>query len=162
MAHRVFFSFHYEKDVWRAGQVRNSWVTQPNREHAGFWDAAAWEEVKKKGKPAVRRWIREQMKNTSVTVVLIGTDTSTRPYVQYEITYSWDRPNGLIGVYIHNLEDMNQNKAVKGADPFTTLKYTRIKTYDWVNDHGYNNLGDWVEAAYRRARWNLETYRQQE
>ncbi len=40
MARRVFFSFHYERDVWRAGQVRNSWVTK-DREEAGFWDAAA-------------------------------------------------------------------------------------------------------------------------
>jgi hypothetical protein len=49
MPRRVFFSFHYERDLWRAGQVRNSWVTKPDREAAGFWDAAAWEEVKKKG-----------------------------------------------------------------------------------------------------------------
>ncbi len=48
MARRVFFSFHYERDVWRAGQVRNSWVTK-DREDAGFWDSASWEEVKKKG-----------------------------------------------------------------------------------------------------------------
>jgi len=48
MARRVFFSFHYERDVWRAGQVRNCWVTK-DREEAGFWDAASWEEVKKKG-----------------------------------------------------------------------------------------------------------------
>ena len=47
MARRAFFSFYYERDSWRAGQVRNSWVTK-DRESAGFWDAAAWEEVKKK------------------------------------------------------------------------------------------------------------------
>jgi len=38
MARRVFFSFHYERDNWRAGQARNSWVTK-DRESAGFWDA---------------------------------------------------------------------------------------------------------------------------
>lgn len=47
MARKVFFSFHYERDVWRAAQVRNSWVTKPDRETAGFWDSASWEEVKK-------------------------------------------------------------------------------------------------------------------
>ena len=151
MARRVFFSFHYERDVWRAGQVRNSWVTQPNREFAGFWDAASWEQVKKKGAEAIRRWIREQMKGTSVTVVLIGAETSTRPYVQYEINHSWDMQNGLIGVYIHNKKDAKGNKDRKGEDPFVTLGYKGIKTYDWVHDDGYKRLGEWVESAYKRA-----------
>lgn len=105
MARRVFFSFHYEKDIWRASQVRNSWVTKPDREAAGFWDAASWEEIKKKGDEAVKRWIRDQLNGTSVTVVLIGTETSERRYVQYEIEQSWERNNGLIGVYIHNIKD---------------------------------------------------------
>jgi hypothetical protein len=48
MTRRTFFIFFYERDGWRAGQVRNCWVTQ-DREVAGFWDAAAWESVKKKG-----------------------------------------------------------------------------------------------------------------
>ena len=43
MARRVFFSFHYKNDVWRANQVRNSWVTQ-GKEAAGFIDS---EELKR-------------------------------------------------------------------------------------------------------------------
>ena len=61
MARRVFFSFHFERDVWRAGQVRNSWVTKADRESAGFWDAADWEEVKKKGDEAIKKWIDKQL-----------------------------------------------------------------------------------------------------
>ena len=151
MARRVFFSFHYERDIWRASQVRNSWVTKPDREASGFWDAAAWEEVKKKGEEAIRRWINKQLEGTSVTVVLVGAETSERKYVQYEINQSWDRDNGLIGIYIHNLKDQNRKTDVKGTDPFIKLGYKGIKTYDWVNDNGYENLGDWVESAYERA-----------
>jgi hypothetical protein len=88
MATRVFFSFHYERDIWRASQIRNSWVTKPDREAAGFWDAAAWEEVKKKGEEAIKRWIDKQLGGTSVTVVFIGAETSERKYVQYEINQS--------------------------------------------------------------------------
>ena len=134
MARRVFFSFHYERDIWRASQVRNSWVTKPDREDAGFWDAAAWEEVKKKGDEAIKRWIRDQMNGTSVTVVLIGSETVNRKYVQYEINHSWERGNGLIGIYIHNLKDKNGEKDKKGDDPFKYLGYKGIRTYDWVND----------------------------
>jgi hypothetical protein len=150
MARRVFFAFHYERDIWRAGQVRNSWVTQ-DREAAGFWDAASWEEVKKRGEEAVKRWIDKELEGTSVTVVLIGTETSERKYVQYEINKSWEKGNGLIGVYIHNLRDQDRRTDTKGADPFVALGYKGIKTYDWVNDNGYTNLGDWIEAAYERA-----------
>ncbi|MBC8181392.1 TIR domain-containing protein [candidate division KSB1 bacterium] len=152
MVHRVFFCFHFERDIWRASQVRNSWVTKPDREAAGFWDAAAWEEVKKKGDEAIKSWIRNQLEGTSVTVALIGTNTSDRKYVHYEINQSWDKKNGLIGVYIHNKKDQNGKTDIKGFDPFVKLGYTGIRTYDWVNDNGYENLGKWIEAAaYERA-----------
>ena len=151
MARRVFFSFHYDRDVWRAGQVRNSWVTQLDREAAGFWDAASWEEVKKKGDEAVKRWIGREMEGTSVTVVLIGSVTSKREYVQYEINHSWAKRSGLIGVYVHNIKDSQGRTEQKGADPFVEMGYTNIETYDWVGDEGYKNLGSWVEAAYQRA-----------
>src|SRR5881296_313625 len=117
MARRAFFSFHYERDVWRAGQVRNSWVTQ-DRESAGFWDAASWEEVKKKGKDAIEKWIDNQLDGTSVTVVLIGAETSTRPYVDYEIKQSHNRGNGLLGIYIHNMKDSEKKTDTKGSNPF--------------------------------------------
>jgi hypothetical protein len=53
MARRVFFSFHYENDVFRTNIVRQSWRMKPDRESAGFLDAAAWEEVKRKGDAAL-------------------------------------------------------------------------------------------------------------
>ena len=69
MARRAFFSFHYERDCWRAGQIRNSWITK-NRESAGFWDAAAWDEVKKKTDAEIEKWIGEQLVGTSVVRAL--------------------------------------------------------------------------------------------
>ena len=39
MARKTFFSFHFERDI-SASQVRNSWVTEKDREDAGFWDKA--------------------------------------------------------------------------------------------------------------------------
>ena len=39
MTRKVFFSFHYERDVWRAGIVRNSDITKKSVEAAGFIDA---------------------------------------------------------------------------------------------------------------------------
>lgn len=48
MAHKVFFSFHYERDIWRTNVVRNSGVVEGSAA-AGFHDASLWEEAKKKG-----------------------------------------------------------------------------------------------------------------
>lgn len=161
MARRVFFSFHYERDVWRAGVVRNSWVSKPNREAAGFWDAATWEEVKKKGEEAVKKWIDKQLEGASVTAVLIGTETSTRKYVEYEIIQSYNKGNGLLGVYIHNIKDQNQRTEPKGENPFNRIYVERngqrvyfsqiYNTYDWVTDNGYENFGDWVEKAAKNV-----------
>jgi hypothetical protein len=160
MARRTFFSFHYERDAWRAGQVRNSWVTQ-DRESAGFWDAAAWEEVKRRGDDAIHKWIDDQLKGTSVTVVLIGAETSQRKYVGYEITASHKKGNGMLGIYIHNMKDSNQRTDTMGANPFANWHVERdgrkvllseiYPTYDWVNDNGRTNIGTWIEAAAKKA-----------
>ncbi|HFF4699380.1 TPA: TIR domain-containing protein, partial [Acinetobacter baumannii] len=81
MARKVFFSFKYD-DVSRAMIVRNSWVTHDS---AGFIDKAEFEEVKRKGDAAIKYWIDNQLKNTSVTVVLIGENTKKSKWVRYEI-----------------------------------------------------------------------------
>ena len=53
MARRVFFSFHYQRDVWRANVVRMSGVVIGSAA-AGFHDASLWEEAKRKGDAAIR------------------------------------------------------------------------------------------------------------
>lgn len=161
MARRAFFSFHYENDVWRANIVRNSWVTKEDREAAGFVDAADFEEVKKGGDAAIKRWIDNQLTGTSVTVVLIGSDTSNRPYVQYELQQSYSRGNGLLGIYIHQLKDRHGNTSSKGANTFGEIGKdasgnavyfsTSYPCYDWVDNDGYNNLGKWIEEAAKKA-----------
>jgi hypothetical protein len=146
MARKVFFSFHYGKDITRANVVRNSWVTQEEGT-AGFIDASLWEEAKTRGDAAIKRLIDDQMVGTTVTAVLVGSDTSSRTYVQYEINKSIERGNGLLGIYIHNIKDLSGNTAPKGSNPLPA----GYATYDWVLNDGYTNLGTWVEAAYRAA-----------
>ena len=157
MARRVFFSFHYARDVWRVNQVRQSWITKPNRQIAGFIDAADFEKIRQKGQTAVERWIDKQLLSTSVTVVLIGAQTYQRRYVKYEIRESVRRGNGLIGIYIHKLRNNAGLPDKRGANPLDKMFFTErgrkvylsqyFDTHDWVLDDGYNNLGDWVEQA---------------
>ena len=149
MARHVFFSFHYQRDIWRVSQVRNSWVTRENTT-AGFWDDARWESVKKKGDQSIKNWINKEMKGTSVTVVLIGPETNSRKYVKYELQRSYDEGKGILGIYIHNIKNQNGDTDYKGKNPLDILN-ANYKTYDWVQDDGYRNIGDWIEEAARNA-----------
>jgi hypothetical protein len=123
MARRVYFAFHYQSDIWRVNQVRNSWVTK-DREVAGYYDASLWEEAKKESDLAIKRMINSGLENTSVTCVLIGSETYKRRWVQYEIIKSFDKGNSLFGVYIHSLKNQEQEVSTKGSDPFDDLGIT--------------------------------------
>lgn len=146
MAHRTFFSFHYERDVQRASVVRKS--SQFKSSITPEWiEASIWESAKTTGEAAVKKLIDSALVGTSVTAVLIGAQTASRDWVKYEIDQSIARGNGLIGIYIHNIKDFGGNTDSKGSNPLPA----GYSTYDWVNDDGYNNLGTWVDDAYDAA-----------
>lgn len=160
MARRVFFSFHYERDIWRANVVRNSWVTQ-DREAAGFWDASLWEKAKEQGDDALKELIGDGLLGTSVTTVLIGAKTSERKWVKYEIKESYKRGNGLLGIYINRIEDQDGEKDEAGPNPFDSIYIEQdgknvyfselYPTYYWFKDEGYDNIGSWIEKAAKAA-----------
>jgi Thoeris protein ThsB, TIR-like domain len=145
VARRVFFSFEYDNDVTRAMIVRKSAVTQ-GKETAGFVDAAEFEKIRKKGDQAVRAWINEQLDRTTVTAVLVGSETCDSKWVRYEIEQSEKRGNGLLGIDISKIKDF------KGK---TTERCGKIppgyEFYLWFKDDGYNNLGTWIEDAAAAA-----------
>lgn len=144
MARRVFFSFKY-KDVSRAMVVRNSWVAQ-GKGAAGFIDAADFEELKRQGDTAIKNWIDKQLNGTSVTVVLVGEKTCTSRWVKYEIEKSIEIGNGLFGIDVSKIKDLQGN---------TTERCGRIpkgyEFYLWFKDNGYNKMGDWIEKAAKDA-----------
>lgn len=142
MAHRTFFSFHYERDVQRAGVVRQS--SQFRNDISPAWiDASLWEATKPRD-AAIRALIAKAMDRTSVTAVLIGSLTSQRKWVKYEIDQSLARGNGLLGIYIHNIRGFGGTSDNRGINPLPSW----APTYDWMNDDGYHNLGSWVDDAH--------------
>jgi hypothetical protein len=160
MARRVFFSFHYERDVRRIVQVRNSWVVRSKGEAQPFHDKADFEEAKKKA-GGIEKWIEEQMKYTSVTVVLYGAETYEREWVRHEIKRSYELSKGILAIDIHSVKDPQKGTDVQGRNP---LEYWEVSqsdkkvpfsqiysSYDWIRDDGYNNLSSWIEAAAKAA-----------
>jgi hypothetical protein len=167
VARKVFFSFHYQLDAWRAGQVRNSNIVGTSLSSLAipqheFVDSVEWETVRLKDDNSIRRWIDGQLDYTSVTVVLIGAETASRRWVLYEIEKSYEKGNGLLGLRIHSIKDQKGSTSSCGTNPFEKVRakglaatfYNEtlaqsVKCYDWVLNDGRNNLGRWIEEAAR-------------
>lgn len=160
MARRVFFSFHYDNDINRSMIVRNSWVTQ-GKEAAGFIDKAEFEIIKRQGDSSVKRWIDRQLNGTSVTIVLVGSETLKRPFVQYEILQSIIRGNAVIGLDISDIKDLITQRTSQRGNMHTVIGHYNDGRpayfdsqcdgiYNYVTQDGYRNLGSWIEAAARK------------
>lgn len=122
MAKRVFFSFHYQDVIdFRANVVRNHWMTKPDRQSSGFFDASIWESARKTGDVALKRLINSGVSNTSTTCVLIGEKTYLRPWVRYEILKSVKKGNNIFGVHINSIKGKDGRTKVQGKNPFDYL-----------------------------------------
>ena len=156
MARRVFYSFHYKPDNWRASQVRNMGAIEGNSPVSDN----DWEEIKKGGDKAIQKWIDGQIDGKSCAVVLIGANTAGRKWIKYEIKKAWDDKKGVVGIFIHNLKDKDGNQSAKGKNPFEdvtidgTKLSTIVKAYDPpyststnVYDHIKGKLAGWVDEA---------------
>ena len=144
MPRNVFFSFEYS-DVIRAMVVRNSWVTK-GQIAAGFKDKAEFETIKKQTDSAIMSWIQRQLDGTSVTAILVGANTCSSKWVQYEINQSIIRGNGLLGIDISKIKDF---------DGETTERCGQIPSgypfYLWNSHDGKENLGKWIDDAAKKA-----------
>jgi hypothetical protein len=148
MPRKVFFSFHYQRDLWRVNVVRNSGVIE-GISAAGFHDQSLWEETVRKGDDAVKKLIDSGLSGTSVTIVLIGAETASRRFVTYEIEKSIARGNGLLGVRINNIKDKDGRTDAHGLVPAAL-----VQTGALVYTYEYGRLAGWVEDAYKTAHLN--------
>jgi len=156
---KVFFSFHFEADAWRAAQIRNAGLVEGDEPLTDN----DWESVKRGGDTAIKRWVEDQLTNKSCAVVLIGSQTSVRKWVKYEIERAWNKKKGLVGIHIHGLEGRDGKQATKGSNPFDGFTFSGrgnlanvVKAYDppfsdskRVYKYITENIAAWIEEAIR-------------
>lgn len=152
----VFFSFHFDIDVFRVQQVRNMGVIEGNEPVK----PNEWETVKGAGEKAVENWIEKTMKNKDCVIVLIGEETYKRPWVDFEIRKAWRDKKPLLGIHIHNLNCMKNGYGKKGKNPFEEISMTDgstmakyVTTYDPKSSDAYKdistNINSWIETAIK-------------
>ena len=125
MAKRVFFSFHYQDVIdFRANVVRQHWMTKSDREAAGFFDASIWGNAELSGDVGIKRVVNSGLEGTTVTCVLIGSETYARKWVRYEILKSFKRGNSILAVHINGIKGKDQQTKMKGPNPLNYLGVT--------------------------------------
>lgn len=156
----VFYSFHYDNDVFRVQQIRNMDVIEGDEPVL----PTAWGQIKRRGDDAVERWIDESMKYKRCVLVLVGEETANRRWVQYEIKKAYESRKGLLGVYVHNLKCPRTGQCAKGANPFDMFtvkgRRERLSTVIPCYDPGHDayagiaaNLAHWVARAISAAKY---------
>ena len=155
---QVFYSFHYKPDSWRASKVRNIGVIEGNQPASDN----DWEEITEGGDAAIEKWVKDQMNGRSCTVVLVGSNTADRKWINYEIIESWNTDMGIVGIHINGITNAAGNVSQKGDNPFDYINYgddgkklsevvecytptgsNSKERYDWIS----KNLEEIVEEA---------------
>jgi hypothetical protein len=160
MARKCFYSFHYKPDNSRASQVRNIGVIEGNQPVSDN----DWESVTKGGDDAIKKWITGQMSGKTCAVVLVGTNTAQRKWINHEIVKAWGDGLGVVGIHIYGLKNLDGQTAVKGNNPFDFINYgttgkklsaivkcydpggiTSKERYDWIATHLTNAVEESIK-----------------
>lgn len=144
MARKCFFSFHYKPDSQRASQVRQIGTIEGNEPVSDN----AWEAITSGGDAAIEKWIADQMQGKSCTVVLVGSNTANRKWINHEIVKSWDKGMGVVGIHIHGLKNLAGEISTKGNNPFDYITHgpTKKKLSSIVKC--YNPVGENSKERY--------------
>lgn len=149
MTRKVFYSFDFDRDNWRAGQIRNIGSVEGDKPVNGN----RWEEVKEKSDYVIEKWIDDNLKDKSCLVVLIGERTSERRWVRYEINRTQELGKAICGIYIHKLSDRFGEQSSRGRNPLPSYAPVFDSIYS-SSSYVYNDIKEnliWlVEEAIRK------------
>jgi hypothetical protein len=113
MARRIFISYQHEDQLKAKGFNLLRWAKNVNVE---FVSRHLLDPVDSKNRDYVMGKVKEQIKGSSVTVVLIGRDTANSTWVAEEIAWSIETGKGLVGIKLEPGVDVPDSLTNAGAD----------------------------------------------
>ena len=137
MARYVFLAHNGEDKNQVKGFILLKWNTNVSFE---FFDRSLVDPVNSKDPEYIKKCIREQLRGTSVTLVLIGEKTHQSSWVDWEIDESESRGNGLLGIKL------------KGHDYATVpsgLTRRGVRVIKWAPDYFEDEIEKAAVAAGR-------------
>ncbi|MCO7503411.1 MULTISPECIES: TIR domain-containing protein [unclassified Pseudomonas] len=153
MKRKVFYSFHFDNDVMRVQQIRRMGALEGDEPVS----PNTWEQIKRT-EQGVKNWIDQNLNGKSCLVVLIGSQTAYRPWVQYEIKRAWELGKAVVGVHIHRLNCPRNGFGTMGTNPFNQFSFknksgqiVKPLVYEPNYSDAYgdirDNLATWIENA---------------
>lgn len=143
LTRHVFFSFKYNPDVWRVNAIRNqNFVLKSSS--TGYWDDSIYKSSFATNEEYIKRKIREALRGTSVTVILVTSKTETSKYVKYEYEKSIEMGNGILQLDVSDIRDQygNRERFIRWI-PYINKGLT-------ANWYSKCSLADWIEEAYQK------------
>lgn len=98
---KVFTSFHHRGDQ----KVVDNFIRQFSAELEIFTDSSLERAANSEDVDYLTQVCRDNIKNTSVTIVMIGRETGGRKFVDWEILNTLTREHGLVGIKVPGLSD---------------------------------------------------------
>lgn len=155
--HKTFLSYHHYNDEYYKLEFKRLFadihdVIVP-------WDVEIGDIDPNHKTDTIRRRIRDEyLRDSTVTVVLIGTQTWQRKHVDWEICSSirdtqYNPRSGLIGIFLPTHPDFgrdNYNRYIIPPRLYYNVKCGFAQLYDW-NNNPYT-ISQWIHDAFERRK----------
>ena len=150
---KIFVSYHHDLDQFYYNDFSNTFATN----YESISDNSLEREVDSDDPEYVMRRIRETyISGTYCTVVLCGSETFLRKYVDWEIKATLDKEHSLIGIILPGcIENCFPNRLVDNINSGYALL---INWKDVIQNR--NHLSQCIEIANQRSRMNINNGRQ--
>ena len=96
------------------------------------------------------------MHGRSCVVVLVGTATAGRKWINYEIKKALEEGKGLVGIHVNKLLDRQLQSSTKGSNPFSGFTVDGASLTSLVKCH--TPFGATSKAAYNDIATNIERW----
>lgn len=153
--HKVFISYHHANDQF----YKDKFVRLFDDRYDVFIDGSVGDGDISDGlqTETIRQKIRDKyLRDTSVTLVLIGTETWKRKHIDWEISSSLRHTqlnprSGLLGLLLPSHPDYNKGKFHPNIIPprlADNLQNGYATVYDW-SDNPYT-IENWIDVAFNK------------